>query len=101
MVRGRQSRRADARQFLEKAVAGNSQNYLAHFYYAYALSGLSFERSQIVNSYAPEAAATMRTELRKAIALKPDFPESYALLGFINVVRNEEVDETIVLLKRA
>ena len=42
----------------------------------------------------------MRAELRKAIALKPDFPESYALLGFINVVRNEEVDETIKLLKR-
>ncbi len=100
MLRVRQGRLADARQYLEKAVAGNSQNYLAHFYYAYALSGLTFEGSQIVNSYAPEDATTMRAELRKAIALKPDFPESYALLGFINVVRNEEVDETIELLKR-
>src|SRR6266478_6450303 len=99
MLRVRQGRLADARQYLEKAVAGNSQNYLAHFYYAYALSGLSFEGSQIVNSYAPEEAATMRAELTKAIALKPDFPESYELLGFINVVRNEEVDETIGLLK--
>jgi cytochrome c-type biogenesis protein CcmH/NrfG len=43
----------------------------------------------------------MRAELKKAIALKPDFAESYALLGFVNVVRNEEVDETIELLKRA
>jgi len=100
MLRVRQGRLADARQYLEKAVAGNSQNYLTHFYYAYALSGLTFEGSQIVNSYAPEDATTMRAELRKAIALKPDFPESYALLGFINVVRNEEVDETIGLLKR-
>ncbi|HXM47625.1 MAG TPA: DUF1570 domain-containing protein [Pyrinomonadaceae bacterium] len=100
MLRVRQGRLADARQYLEKAVAGNSQNYLTHFYYAYALSGLTFEGSQIVNSYAPEDATTMRAELRKAIALKPDFPESYALLGFINVVRNEEVDETIELLKR-
>src|SRR5882762_896394 len=100
MLRVRQGRLADARQYLEKAVAGNSQNYLAHFYYAYALSGLSFEGSQIVNSYAPEDAAIMRAELRKAIALKPEFSESYALLGFINVVRNEEVDETIELLKR-
>src|SRR6266446_4354107 len=99
MLRVRQGRLADARQYLEKAVAGNSQNYLTHFYYAYALSGLTFEGSQIVNSYAPEDATTMRAELRKAIALKPDFPESYALLGFINVVRNEEVDETIGLLK--
>ena len=101
MLRVRQGRLADARQYLEKAVAGNSQNYLAHFYYAYALSGLSFEGSQVVNSYAPEEAATMRAELRKAIALKPDFPETYALLGFINIVRNEEIDETIALLKRA
>jgi len=100
MLRVRQGRLADARQYLEKAVAGNSRNYLTHFYYAYALSGLTFEGSQIVNSYAPEDATTMRAELRKAIALKPDFPESYALLGFINVVRNEEVDETIELLKR-
>jgi Tfp pilus assembly protein PilF len=101
MLRVRQGRLADARQFLEKAVAGNSQNYLAHFYYAYALSGLSFEGMQVVHSYAPEVAATMRAELRKALALKSDFAEAYALLGFINVVRNEEIGETIELLKRA
>src|SRR5437660_793470 len=101
MLRVRQGRLADARQYLEKAVTGNSQNYLAHFYFAYALSGLTLEGMQVVHSYAPEVAATMRTELRKAIALKSDFAEAYALLGFINVVRNEEVDETITLLKRA
>ena len=101
MLRVRQGRLEEARQHLEKAVAANSQNYLAHFYYAYALSGLSVTRDQVVRSYSPEVAATMRSELRKAIALKPDFAESYALLGFINVVRNEEVDETIALLKRA
>jgi len=43
----------------------------------------------------------MRAELRKAIALKIDFPESYALLAFVNIVRNEELDDTIALLKRA
>ena len=101
MLRVRQGRLADARQYLEKAVAGNSQNYLAHFYFAYALSGLTLEGMQVVHSYAPEVAATMRTELKKAIALKSDIAEAYALLGFINVVRNEEVDETITLLKRA
>jgi tetratricopeptide (TPR) repeat protein len=101
MLRVRQGRLADARQYLEKAVAGNSQNYLAHFYYAYALSGLGFEGMQVVHSYSPEVAATMRVELRKALALKADFAEGYALLGFINVVRNEEIDETIALLKRA
>ena len=101
MLRFRQGRLADARQYLEKAVAGDSRNYLAHFYYAYALSGLTLEGSQVVSSYSSEEAATMRSELKKAIELKADFPESYALLGFVNVVRNEELDETIALLKHA
>jgi hypothetical protein len=38
MVRVRQNRLNDARQHLQKAVAANSQNYLTHYYYAYALS---------------------------------------------------------------
>jgi len=101
MLRVRQGRMEDARPYLEKAVTANSQNYLTHYYYAFALSSLSMNEYRTVSSYTPEVASTMRAELKKAIALKPDFPESYSLLGFVNVVRNEEVDETIDLLKRA
>ncbi|HEX7720654.1 MAG TPA: tetratricopeptide repeat protein [Pyrinomonadaceae bacterium] len=101
MLRVRQGRMEDARPYLEKAVTANSQNYLTHYYYAFALSSLSMNEYRVVSSYPPDLAATMRAELKKAIALKPDFPESYSLLGFVNVVRNEEVDETIDLLKRA
>jgi len=100
MLRVRQRRMEDARQYLEKAVAGNSRNFLAHYYYAMALSGLSPDASDAVSSYPPEVAQAIRAELRKAIDLKEDFAESYALLGFVNVVRNEELDETITLLKR-
>jgi tetratricopeptide (TPR) repeat protein len=42
----------------------------------------------------------MRAELNKAIALKPDYAESYWLLGFVNLVRNEQIDESIELLKK-
>src|SRR5438270_5646269 len=101
MLRVRQGRVDDAREHLQKAVGANSQNYLTHYYYAFALSSLSMNQYRVVSSYPPDVAATMRAELKKAIALKPDFPESYSLLGFVNVVRNEEVDETIDLLKRA
>ena len=101
MLRVRQGRVDDAREHLQKAVAANSQNYLTHYYYAFALSSLSMNQYRVVSSYPPDVAATMRAELKKAIALKPDFPESYSLLGFVNVVRNEEIDETIDLLKRA
>jgi len=101
MLRVRQNRLEDGQQYLAKAVAGNSQNFLPHYYYALALSGLDMTQYRTVSSYPADTAATMKAELKKAIALKPDFPESYALLGFVNVVRNEEVDETIQLLTHA
>jgi Flp pilus assembly protein TadD len=101
MLRVHDGRLDEARRYLQTAVAANSQNFLTHFYYALALSSLGVNEYHVVSSYSPEAAAVMRTELKKAIALKPDFPESYALLGFVNLVRNEEIDETINLLKGA
>jgi tetratricopeptide (TPR) repeat protein len=101
MLRVRQGRLSDARPYLEKAVAANSQNYLAHYYYAFALSSLSMSEYRTVSSFSEDTAATMRSELTKAIALKPDFVESYSLLGFVNLVRNEQIDETVELLKKA
>ena len=101
MLRVRQGRMDDARPYLEKAAAANAQNYLAHYYYAFALSSLSMNEYRTVSSFPDNVAATMRSELTKAITLKPDFIESYSLLGFVNLVRNEQVDETIELLKKA
>ena len=101
MLRVRQGRLHDARPYLEKAVAANSQNYLTHYYYAFALSSLSMNEYRTVSGYTEDTATTMRSELQKAIALKPDFVESYSLLGFVNLVRNEQVDETVELLKKA
>ena len=91
----------EAKQHLQQAVAGNSPNYLAHYYYAYALSREGMNESQMVYSYAPDTAQKMRAELRKAIELKPDFPESYHLLAFVNLVTNEQLDESITIIKRA
>jgi len=82
-------------------VSGNSNNYLAHYYYAYVISRESMDAANMVRSYSPEDAATMRAELKKAIELKPDFPESYSLLAFVNTVTGEELDQSIDLLKHA
>ena len=101
MVHMRQKRFAEARQHLQKAIAANSQNYLAHYYYAYVLSREGMSESGYVSGYAPEAAREMRASLRKAIELKPDYPESYHLLAWVNLVTNEQLDEGIELLKRA
>ena len=50
---------------------------------------------------APETAAKARASLKKAIALRPDFHDSYNLLAYLNLVMGTEVDETIELLNGA
>jgi predicted Zn-dependent protease len=101
MLRVRQGKSDEARKSLERAVAASSQNYLIHYYYAYALSREGNLDMQTVLGFAPETATKMRSELKRAIELRPDFPESYSLLAFVNLVTNHELDETVQLLKRA
>jgi tetratricopeptide (TPR) repeat protein len=101
MMYVRQGRTDEARPHLAKAINGDPENFLLHYYYAYALSELNMKEHRIIASYSEEVAATMRQELNKVIALKPDYAESYWLLGFVNLVRNEQIDETIEALKHA
>lgn len=100
MVRVRQGKFAEAKPLLRKAVASNSQNYLAHYNYAFALSREGMDSGNLVSGYSKEAVSEMTDELKKAIELAPTFPESYSLLAFVNLVRGEEIDESIALLKR-
>jgi hypothetical protein len=101
LLRVRQGKPDEARKSLERAVAASSQNYLIHYYYAYALSREGNHDMQTVLGFATETAAKMRAELKRAIQLRPDFPESYSLLAFVNLVTDTELDETLELLKRA
>jgi tetratricopeptide (TPR) repeat protein len=101
MLRFRQGRPEEARVSLERAVAANSQNYLIHYYYAYVLGRPPKDDGRPNYGYPPEVAALIRSELKKAIALRPDYPESYNLLAFINLVTNTDLDESILMLKRA
>ena len=99
MLRVREGKVDEAVSSLERALATNSQNYLIHYYYAYALSREGIGESKIISSYSPEKLDRMRAELRRAIALRPDYAESYGLLGFINLVAGTELDDTISLIK--
>ena len=78
----------------------NAQNYLINYYYAFVLSREGMGEDMRVMGYTDEAAAKMRAELQKSIDLRPDFPESYKLLAFINLVTNTQLDESITFLKR-
>jgi Flp pilus assembly protein TadD len=100
LVKVRQGKFSEAKPLLQKAIAANSQNYMVHFNYAFALSREGMNERNLVSGYTTEVADEMRTELKRAIELSPTFPESYHLLAFINLVKNEQVDESIALLKR-
>jgi tetratricopeptide (TPR) repeat protein len=101
ILRARQGQFAEAKKNLQAAVGSDSNNYLAHYYYAYALSREGMDASHMIRSYPAETASTMRAELKKAIELNPTFPESYSLLAFVNVVTGDHLEDSVALLKRA
>ena len=101
LVKMRQKKFIEARALLEKAIQFDTQNYLAHYNYALAISRESMTETGFASNYSTEAAAKIRANLRRAMALNPGFAESYNLYAFINIIRNEEIDESIVLIKKA
>ena len=101
MVRMRQRRFDEAKRHLQQAVAANAQNYLAHYYYAYALSREGMNEMGTIQGYPRETAREMRAALEKAIGLRPDFPENYHLLAWINLVTGERLDEGVQLINKA
>lgn len=101
MLRVREGKADEARQSLERAVAADSQNYLIHYYYAYALSRSGQDSTGLVYGFPPEHVGKMRAALEKAIALRPDFVESVSLLAFVNLVTETRLDESIDMLIKA
>jgi tetratricopeptide (TPR) repeat protein len=89
----------EARASLERAVELNSQNYLAHYYYAFTLSRSTNENEPVAR-YTPDALKKIREHLQKAIALRPDYPESYNLLAFVSLVSGENMPEAIESMKK-
>ncbi len=79
ILKTREGKFVEAKTALQRAVAGNTQNPLAHYYYN---------------------ATIMREELKRAISILPTFPESYSLLAFVNLVTGTQIDESIDLLNK-
>lgn len=100
LVRLQQRKFDDAKKHLENAVATGQRNHLTHYYYAYVLSRESMDESYYVSNFPADKAKKMREALHKAIEISPHYSESYHLLGFINMVNNEQLDEAIAYLKK-
>jgi tetratricopeptide (TPR) repeat protein len=97
----RQSRYAEARQYLEQAVAANSQNHLAHYYYAFTLYREIFGEGRLAPDLPQDKVKLMRAALDSAIQLAPTFPETYNLLGFIHLATGENLGAGVNAVKKA
>lgn len=101
MVKIRQRKFAEAKNYLDKAISDDQKNHAAFYQYAYLLSRESYDEFGFVSAFPKEKAAKMRELLQKAIALNPSYTESYELLAFISLVNNENLDESIANLQKA
>lgn len=101
MVKMRQRKFDEARQYLEKATAGDQKNHLAFYQYAYLLSREGSDEFGFVRNFSKETVEKMRGALKRAISIAPGFGESYELLAFIALVNNDQIDEAVALLKTA
>jgi len=101
MVKLRQRKFDEAKQYLEKATAGDQKNYLALYRYAYLLSREGQDEFGYVHQFPKETADKMRQALKSAIAINPNFAESYELLAFVAVVNEDQMEEAASMLQRA
>lgn len=101
MAQMKMQRMAEAKQSLQRALSIGSPNHMVHYYYAFILSREGLDANNRISGYDPALAQLMRENLKKAITLAPDFPEPYHLLAFVNLVTDEELTETVSLLKHA
>lgn len=101
MVKMRQRKFEEAKNYLEKAISEDQKNHLAFYRYAYLLSRDGSDDFGFVSTFPADKSAKMRDLLKKSIAINPAFTESYDLLAFVALVTNEQLDEALDLLQKA
>ena len=94
MVKIKQRKYAEAKAFLERATR-DAKNHLAFYRYAELLMREGQDEFGYMEKFEPAAAARMRESLKKAIALKPSFTESYDMLALVSLVTNEHLEEAL------
>jgi tetratricopeptide (TPR) repeat protein len=101
LIRMRQKNFSEAKRFLEKAIQANQKSFRIFYCYAVVLSREQMTENGFASGFSAESAEKMRESLHQSIALNPRFAESYNLLAFVNIVRNEEVDKSFEIIKEA
>lgn len=101
MVRIKQRKYAEASVVLEKALAGDQKNPHVFYEYAFLLSREAADEFGYTRGFDAGTLAKMRDALNKAIAIAPAYTESYELFAYINLVANDQLDESAAMLKTA
>lgn len=101
MVKLKQRKFEEAKAALDKALAQDQKNHVAYYQYACLLSREGRDEFGYVQGFPAATAQKMRDLLKKSIALNPEFTESYELLAFVNLVNNENHEESLAYLKKA
>jgi tetratricopeptide (TPR) repeat protein len=86
---------------LREALQRGSTSFLAHYVYAHEKFRLTGDARGRFGPLKPEAAAEIRGELQKSIALMPDFGPPHELLGFFEMVQGENLALAEQHLQRA
>ncbi len=100
LLKMRQRNFQDARKYLEKAIAEDARNHLAYYSYAYALSREGMDEFGFVSGYSTEMTGKMLAALKRSIELNPQFPESYRLLAFVQLIGGEDLDSALAAIRK-
>src|SRR5262249_35981731 len=95
----RQDKTTEAKPLLKTAIAAGTKNGLVDYNYAYAISR-EFTNNGLISSISDDGAKAIRTALSEAIVLAPNHFESYRLLALVDFIRDENLDEAIVAIRR-
>jgi tetratricopeptide (TPR) repeat protein len=101
LLRLRQSRFDEAREELLAASRAEPADHLAHYLLAEALYRGADAPDKLSVKEFEERTELMRTELRRALELAPDFVEPYRLLATVELERADRPDEAVEVLRRA
>jgi tetratricopeptide (TPR) repeat protein len=100
LLRVRQRRYAEARKYLQKAIA-TPQSYQIHYLYAYTLSREGIGSNGEINGYQRENVVIMREQLLRSIKLAPQFVPAYHLLALVDLVADEQLSEAETMAEKA
>ena len=95
-----QHRYAEAKKYLQKATS-SPQSALVHYFHAYVLSRENMSADGRISSYSAENAAIMREQLLRSMKLDPNYAAAPHLLAFVDLVRNERLDEAVEMAQKA